>query len=301
MSMRVATFATTDRLLNASMRLQSQMTNMQVQEASGVKSTDYGGLGTQSGKLINLETSLKRSQTFQSAISDASGRIDAMYSVLGNITDMLTSFRSEITAALSTDGGEETSRSLIATAQSYLDEMSSTLNSKFEGRYLFSGSLTETAPVDLDGYVADLNTASASYYQGDSQLASVRASSEMTLTYGISANDSAFEQAIRALGTIAGSADTPDSDTLESVYTLLGSALDDTIALQSNVSSKSSSLDRMSNWQADYQDMLSASISEIKDVDVAEVTVRLTTYQTQLEASYSALAKLMSISLQDYL
>lgn len=301
MSMRVATFATTDRLLNASMRLQAQMTKMQVQEASGIKSTDYGGLGSQSGKLINLETSLTRSQTYRSAISEASSRIDAMYSVLGNITDMLTSFRAEITSALSTDGGEQTNSSLIATAQGFLEEMASTLNSKFEGRYLFSGSLTETAPVDLDGYVADANTASTSYYNGDSQLASVRASSQTTLTYGIGANDSAFEQAIRAFGAVAGSTDTPDSDMLESVYTLLGSALDDTIALQSSVSSKSSALERMSNWQADYQDMLSTSISEIKDVDVAEITVRLTTYQTQLEASYSALAKLMSINLQKYL
>ena len=47
--------------------------------------------------------------------------------------------------------------------------------------------------------------------------------------------------------------------------------------------------------------MLSASISEIRDVDVADLTVMLTTCQTQLEASYAALAKIMSLSLQDYL
>jgi flagellar hook-associated protein 3 FlgL len=47
--------------------------------------------------------------------------------------------------------------------------------------------------------------------------------------------------------------------------------------------------------------MLSTSISAIRDVDVAAVTVMLTTCQTQLEASYAALAKIMSLSLQDFL
>ncbi|MBU1174148.1 MAG: flagellin [Alphaproteobacteria bacterium] len=301
MSMRVATFATSNRLLDASMRLQSRMTEMQLREASGVKSSDYGGLGTQSGTLINLETSLKRASAYATAISEASDRIDAMYSVLGNVTDMLTDFRTQISAALSADGDEDTNSALVATAQSYLEELASTLNSKFEGRYLFSGSLTETAPVDLDGYVADADTESTSYYDGDTLLASVRASSEMTLTYGIGASDSAFEQAIRAFGIIAGATETPDSDRLETAYSLLESALDDTIALQSGISASSSSLERMAAWQSDYKAMLSASISEIKDVDVAEITVRLTTYQTQLEASYAALAKVMSISLQSYL
>lgn len=301
MSMRVATFATSDRLLSATMRLQARMTEMQLQEASGVKTTDYGGLGTQSSTLINLETSMTRASAYEAAISEASDRIDAIYSVLGNVTDMLTDFRTQIAAAQSADGDEETNSALVTTAQSYLEELASTLNTKFEGRYLFSGSLTETAPVDLDGYVADADTASTSYYDGDNQLASVRASSEMTLTYGVSASNSAFEQAIRALGIIAGATETPDSDLLETTYSLLELALDDTIALQSGISASSSSLERMSAWQADYKDMLSASISEIKDVDVAEITVRLTTVETQLEASYSALAKIMSISLQDYL
>lgn len=301
MSMRVATFAATNQMLNASLRVQARMTELQLQEATGTKSSSYGGYGADSGQLINLQTSLARSEAYSAAMSEADDRIDAMYSALGDVSDLITDFRSQIAAALSTDGDETSMETLATTAQSYLEELASVLNTKFEGRYLFSGSLTETAPVDLDGYVADISTASTSYYDGNDNMASVKASSELVVTYGIGANESAFEEAIRALSSLANTSETLTTDDLEAAYDLLDSALDGTVTLQSGLSVAASSLDRLDAWQADYRDMLEASISEIRDVDVAAVTVTLTTYQTQLEASYAALAKIMSLSLQDYL
>jgi flagellar hook-associated protein 3 FlgL len=301
MSMRVATFANSSRMLEASMRIQARMSEMQLQEASGIVSTTYGGLGSDSGKLVDLQVSFARSRASSEAISEAGSRIEVMYTTLGTITDLITEFRTEIAAAKSTDSDAESTASLQTAAQSYLEELAATLNTKYEGRYMFAGSLTETAPVDIDGYVADAATASTDYYAGNGTMTSVRVSSELSVTYGISASDSAFEQIFRSLGIVAQSSGTLDSDTLDTAYDLLDSALNDTITLQSSLSVKASSLDRFAEWHADYQDLYSASISQIKEVDVAELTVKLTAYETQLQASYAALAKIMSLSLQDYL
>lgn len=301
MSMRVATFANSARMLEASMRTQARMSEMQLQEASGMASTTYGGLGSESGKLIDLQVSLARSQAYSGAITEAQNRVDVMYTTLGTVTDLITEFRTEIAAAQSTDSDATSAATLATTAQSYLEELAATLNTKYEGRYLFAGSLTETAPVDIEGYTADATTASTDYYAGNSIETSVKVSSELSLTYGITADNSAFEQAFRALSVIAQSSNTLDSDTLDAAYDLLSSALDDTIAVQSSLSVKASSLDRYADWHTNYQDLFSASISEIRDVDVAELTVKLTTYETQLQASYAALSKIMSLNLQDYL
>ena len=39
----------------------------------------------------------------------------------------------------------------------------------------------------------------------------------------------------------------------------------------------------------------------LRDVDVVAISSQLTTYETQLQASYAALAKVQSLSLVDYL
>ena len=41
--------------------------------------------------------------------------------------------------------------------------------------------------------------------------------------------------------------------------------------------------------------------SSLTDVDVATVTAEIPTYQAQLDASYSAISKILSLRLSDYL
>lgn len=298
--MRVATFATSEMMMNAVLRTQSRMADLQLQEASGSVSTDYGGLGADARAVLDLEATQKRSAAYSDAASEAVNRVEVMYSTLSTITDLLTEFRSQLTAAMGTDASGTTTESLVAAAEGYMEELAALLNTTFEGRYLFAGDSTSTAPVDLTGYTADADTVSTDYYQGDSAIASVKISASQSVTYGVTADNAAFEQAFRALGIIAQSG-SPDADLVQEAYDLVLAALDDTIAVQSRVSIDAGTLERAVERQADYDSLLTAAISELKDADVTAVAVQLTTYQTQLEAAYSAIGKLQSLSLVDYL
>jgi len=73
------------------------------------------------------------------------------------------------------------------------------------------------------------------------------------------------------------------------------------IALQSKLSINAGTLERAAERQADYQTVLEGTISELRDADITQIAVRIATYETQLQASYSAIAKLQSLSLVDYL
>ncbi|MDR3476232.1 MAG: flagellin [Devosia sp.] len=302
MSMRVATFANNDQMLSASLRAQAEMSKLQLQEASGQVSTSYAGYGNATRKLVNLDVSLQQSKTYSTAATEASSRTTVMYDTMSSVTDLLTSFRSQLTAVTSADGTTDTSiAELKAAASSALDDLKSALNTQYEGRYVFSGSDTTTAPVDLTSYAPTLDAADTSYYQGNSDVAAVRVSSDRTVSYGVTVDSSAFEQAFRVLSSIANSDGTPDADTLSTASDLITSALDGTIAIQSKLSLTASSLDSASNEQQDYQDFLTTQISDVRDVDVTAISVKLTSYETQLQASYSALAKVQSLSLMDYL
>lgn len=296
---RVATFAMSERMLEASQRSQAKMSEIQLQEASGAVSTDYGGLGRSAGTLVSLEISVARSKSYGSAADEARSRVEVMYDALTSMTDALSGFRSSLSAAISAGSDDET---LTATAQSYLDEFASLLNTRFEGRYLFGGSDTTTAPVDLSGYSAtDVATADTSYYQGNSVKASVAISSERTLSYGVTGNDAAFEQALRALSAVANATTVHDTASLQAISELAVSALDSVAAVQGQLSIHAATLERSASAQVDYQDYASGLISAVNGADVTELALQLSTYETQLQASYSAMAKIQSLQLMDYL
>lgn len=298
--MRVATFANSDRMLSASLKTQSRMAELQMQQASGSVSTDYGGLGASARTLLLLEANMASSQSYAAAASEAAGRVEVMVSTLSTVTDLLTSFRAELTGAMSTSRSDTADASLIATAGTYLEELAGLLNVQFEGRYLFAGDATGTAPIDLDGYAASADASDTSYYLGDATVATVRISAEQSVAYGVTADNEAFEQAFRALGQIA-QASSLDDDALTQAYDLLVSALEDIIVVQSRLASQAGTLERSQERQDSYQALLETAISGLRDADVTAVAVQLASYETQLQASFSALAQVQSLSLLDYL
>lgn len=298
--MRVATFATNERMITAALNTQARMADLQLSQASGVKSTTYGGLGASARSVISLESNLKTSEAYEGAAKEADSRISVMHSTLSTITDLLTSFRGQLTSSMSTDRTDATDSALISAAQGYMTELASLLNTNYEGRYLFSGDAAQTVPVDLSSYAPSVDTASDSYYAGDQTVAAVKISNEQVVSYGVTADNAAFEEALRGLAAI-GQAGTLDADLIQASYDLVLSALDKTIAVQSKLSIDAGTVERAQERQSAYQELLSSTISSLRDVDVTQVAVELASYETQLEASYSAISKIQSLSLQDYL
>ncbi len=176
--MRVATFALSDQMIAAALRSQSVMANDQLQEAAGVVSPDYGGLGQTSQQVINLQVSVSRSQSYIDAATDTDNKVQVMYSTLTQVTGVLDDLRTALTAA--SNSASVDSASIAASAQQGLQEMASLLNTQYEGKYVFGGARTETPPVDISSAAYPPATSpsspNTSYYQGDDQLASTRVS-----------------------------------------------------------------------------------------------------------------------------
>lgn len=297
---RVATFALNSAMLAAAMRTQSNIASLQIQTASGKKSDNFGGYGATSKSILDLQVSTARSKTYEDAATSASSRVEVMYSAVGSIADLLTSFKTQLTTASSGSGADTTS--LTEAASGFMQDLQSLLNSQYGGRYLFAGSATETAPVDLSSYAASSSgAADTSYYKGNGDIASVSVSSEQTVRYGVTADNAAFEQAIRALSMIANATSPIDSDTLSAALDLTTSALDGVTGVQTRLSLNAQRLESAVSRQQDFQSYADTLSSNLTDVDVASVTAQISAYQAQLEASYSAISKVLSLRLSDYL
>jgi flagellar hook-associated protein 3 FlgL len=105
---------------------------------------------------------------------------------------------------------------------------------------------------------------------------------------------------MRVLRYIANSTSLSSSD-ISSALNLASSALDATSIVQSKLSDASSQIESASSQQTDYKNYASTLGSDLTSVDVAAVTAQLSTYQSQLEASYAAISKIDSMSLASYL
>ena len=302
MQMRVATFAINDQMIASALRTQSTMANQQIQEASGLISSDFGGLGSSAQQVLNLQVSVTRAQSYIDAATQTNSKIQVMYSAVNSVSDLVTQFRTLLTGASSASSTD--AASVTESAKNMLEQMASLLNTQYNGGYLFGGSATKTAPVDISSatYAAasSPSTADTSYYQGDSQLGAVRVSDNQTVSYGVTADNTAFEQIMRAMNLVASNSPL-STDTLNEALDLAVVSIDKLGVVQTRISNASASIERASAYQTEYQSYAQTLGSDLTSVDVAAVTAKLSTYQAQLTASYAAIAKVQSLNLASYL
>lgn len=295
MAMRVATFASSQSLLQAAMRIQVKQAEATEQQASGQISGDYGGLGTKAGSVVSLQASLTRSKAYEEAGNTASNRVQTMYNAVGSMLDDLSSLKA--TLASSTISSD----TLQATAKSTLESVVSLMNTELDGRYLFAGSAVDTKPVDIDSIEGSTATTQdeLDYYQGDSQTTSVRVSSSRVLSYGVTANDDSFRQALWAISTIANGS--TDSSSVTNAINLLTSSISGMATVQTKLSLDASDLKSAVSSQEDYQTDTSDVISNLSEVDITTVAANMSNYEAQLQAAYAAIGKIAKLSLSSYL
>lgn len=302
MQMRVATFGISDQMIASALRTQSTMANQQIQEASGLVSSDFGGLGSTTQQVLNLQVSATRSQTYIDAATLTNSKVQVMYSAVNSIAELATQFRALLTSATSASSTD--AASVTESARNMLEQTASVLNTQYNGSYLFGGSETKTAPVDVSStsYAAATSPSSAdsSYYQGDGQLASVRVSDSQTVSYGVSADNTAFEKLLRAMNLVASNSPL-STETLNEALDLAVDATDGLGLVQTHISNASASIEKASTYQTEYLSYVQTLGSDLTSVDVAAVTAKLATYQAQLTASYAAIAKVQSLNLASYL
>ncbi|HVY99745.1 MAG TPA: flagellin [Dongiaceae bacterium] len=307
MTTTVATHGIYQSVLNFALNVQQRLATTTVQESSGLVSTQAAGLGTSSARLLNLQGELSSAERWSANASLAGDRVQVMYSAVGNMVDLASSLKSAIAAAMSGTDTGTTADTLRTAAQDALDDLADQMNVQLGGRYLFSGSDTDIAPVDLTDYPSttppSATTADTGYYQGDDQLAAISVSAETRITYGVAGSAGAFETVLRAaaLAASASSSDPVDSDALSSAYDLVTTAISKLSALQEGLSNTAGRLTEAKASQDSFSDYLKTMVSDIKNVDAAETMTRVTELQTQLEASYSAVSAILKLRLTDYL
>ncbi|MGF7177479.1 flagellin [Azospirillum doebereinerae] len=300
---RVATYNHQNQLVQYMLKAQAQVAAEQVRSATGLNATDYKGIASDSGRLVNLESHYKRLEQYVDEGEVVNGRIQSLYDAVGGMSDLTSRLSALITGLQGNNAaGVE---GVTAEAGQLMQEFAALLNTQQEGRYLFAGGRTDQPAVDLSGTTAQTtvpSTADTAYYQGDQTVAHFQAADDLILSYGVTADQPAFEKALRAFNLIANlQTDPVDTDVLAEATKLASDSTDALAVTQAKLGASSASLERTIDRHVDEQLVLQSHVDDIRSVDLAESTTRLSQLQASLEATMSLMKILEENNLSKYL
>ncbi|HUK60750.1 MAG TPA: flagellin [Stellaceae bacterium] len=307
--MSVSTIAQMQQVIQNLSQLNTQGNTLETEISTGLKSQTYSGIAPQAAQLVNLNSVATQQQGFINTINIVNQQLGSMSLVTSNIATSVEQFASQ----LQTNAFNTTGATIQTQAQSLLAQIGDYLNTQGGEGYLFGGSDTTQAPFDAAGLPSpgDLTTPvngapPAGYYQGNDSIASAQIDNNLNVQYGVTADNSGFEQAIRVLNFLANSppldptnaTDVANVNTAQQMLSSAGTALQQ---LTSTIGLNQSELNTELTMHQQAQTMAQSNIGDITQADPATVITQLDTLQTQLEASYQSINMLQNLSLANYL
>lgn len=296
---RMGTFAKHQQQQSYIRDTQMRAFDLQTQITSGKKAKNYSGVHRESSRLVTLESNKAQTEQYLTSIDLINSRMSKMEVQLNSMLDTAIDMKTTLVNALNNRNGDF--MALTQQAEQMLTQVANTLNTKDGNTYLFAGSKTQTKPVDLTEFVnpADFLTIDQDYYQGDDQTLSNRIDVDFVLDYGVRADSPEFERLIRGLRLIQ--ANPSDEVELGNALSLMNDAIDGLTETISEVGTKAKIAEITRNQHTDNLLVLSESIGSIEDTDILEVTSRLSTEETMLQASYMTISRLSRLSLAQFL
>lgn len=295
---RISTFSEVNYLMSIDNTIQAQEAAANTQEASGLQAQTYGGLGGSTTSLVlHIANQVSQLKSSESSATTVLSDMQETNSVMGEISNLGTTILSGLSGDIS--GGSSDSSSVASTASTWMNQLTSLLNTEYGGGYVFSGTATDTAPVDTSSSsydpTADPTTADTGYYQGSSSGTTFYGADGFSVSTSVQADNPGFEKMLRGLSMVA--ADPANQSTLTQAYSLIQQGVAEVNDAQAGLSANSSALSQYQSGVSTQVATLTSLSSSFEGADLASATVMVTDLSNQLTASYETVSKLMSDSL----
>lgn len=302
---RVADYGQSRQLLNYIQQTQRELAEARKQAETGQKAEFYADLGTQAHQLINVEHLLSQTQTYIDNNDYVNTRIGIYEITLSKLIEIGTDYKNFLSQIRSLNFQAFSNGATLV--NNMLSNVTTLLNSQDQdGLYVYGGNRTDKQPVNLSLMIGFPPTGGApdyTYYQGDPTVLTLPIEDQLTINYGILATNTAIEPLIRALRLGATMPFTPPLDQLrvEDAMNAVSSAISSLSDLFAQMGSTRKRIEDINDSHENYKIYLNEIRSPLMDADLEEVLPAIAQLMVQLEASYSVVQKLFTLSLMDYL
>ena len=238
---------------------------------------------------LNVKSAISNLEQMQRNISTGNSWLVSSESALTHVQDILSETKTLCIQMANATIDSVQRVSAAETVQNLFDEIVSLGNTNIVGSYIFSGSKTDTTPFSEDGT-----------YNGNSNAFTVKIGKDTTVEVG-SDGGALFGDILSTIGGLKNSLATDDVEGIQDAMSDLDGHFDDISTKISDVGSK---MNRMDIKEKIIEDIIFANterLSKIEDADMAEAIMELKAREFAYQAALSSSAKLMTLSLIDYM
>lgn len=295
--MRVTTSMMNMQFLQNLSKSNEALTNYQDQLSTGNKINQPSDDPVGVGYVMRYDSELNRNEEFLENANTALGWLDTMDSIMQQAMDVLQRART-LTQQGATGTTDQTAKDAIAAEVEQLKEQMVMIgNSEYGGKYIFNGQKTDVQPYSLDNPEND-STDDGVFQLNVGQGFSVPVSIPGEQIFGEAGSaDNVFQ----VLEDIITHLNTGDETALLSDITNLDSQMDNISKQWAEIGARTNRFELVVSRLQDHEVNIKTLRSEVNDVDMAEVIVDLKTQESVHQAALATGARIMQVSLVDFL
>lgn len=290
--MRVTAGMSQRHVLSDLRRVQERLASAQSQVSGGkrIEKPSDDPLGAE--RAMRLSDQLESTKAYRAGVDESRSWLDATDTALSSLDDIVQRVR-ELTLQAANGSTTPAGRQSIKLEVDQLTEQAkTTLNSAFDGRHLFSGTATGTAPY---------SAATGDAYQGDTGAVVRQIGPGVSVQVNVTGDDvlSGLLPTLRTLSAHLASNDIASLGTTD--LKALDAAADTLTAKHSQVGAITNRVDAAGQRLDDVYDVTNAFLSKTQDADLPQALTDLSAQQNALQAALRGGATLIQQSLMDFL
>ncbi len=303
---RISTYGNYHSALLDLMRAQERQLDANQRVSSQKVATDLRGFGRGAETLTAMKSAAARVQGFIDTGEAVSARLATQNLAMGRMGEGVQGAREAIANALASrrlDG-------LVQEVQTFFQMVQDGLNSRHQGRYLFSGGLVNTPPVSTNA-MADLSglASAADAFDNDNLLTDTRLDEGTAIRTGFLADDLGLEsfeifrdiQVFHDATPLTGQLDAASEAFLKTAMTRLDDAYENITNNNARNGGMQNRVDAILTSQRAQRDSLAEIVGKRTDADMAAAVTDLEAAQIALRASAQVITGLRETSLLNFL
>ncbi len=296
MTVRITQNMLNTTLLYDLQNVTGQLQTSERQLSSGYKLNQPSDDPYGASQALKLRADLAANQQYQGNVSDANSWQSVSDTALGDIGDSIQRARDLVIQGGNDTNGTSDRQAIVTELTQLIDSIKTDANTQYAGRYIFSGTSTNTQPYQLgtnDGYSG--NTALITREIG----AGVQVAINQP---GSGVIGDASSGLLATLRTIVNDLQSGNTNALNTTdLSALDSANDTLLNARAQVGALSDRLTTATNRLQQTEQSTTQLLSNVQDADMTQVMINFSTQQAAYQAALRAGAQIIQPSLMDFL
>ena len=295
MGIRITTQMTSNLMLTNMNKNLSNIYNTYEQITSGKKLTSVGQNPSDGTKVMKYNKQLGQLDDWSKNIETAKDELNQSYDTLGLIQENMQRINELAIQAANSFNSEDSLQAIRDEVEQRTRTIAQLANTKYQDKYIFSGSNTDTIPYSLD---EDLNVTYSGTSQDGNWERNIEISEGVTMPLNINGQEIFGDENGGIFATLKQLNDAlanPDMDiqAISDCITPVQNGIKNITSAQAVITSRVQRLDATSSINDNVTLGITEMKSNLEDTDLAEAATQLMMYQTALQASLQAGATIM--------